>query len=103
MGRQHGPVPSAAPTGDDLYARLRAMYAGESEEDIAHRLGTTTKDVQRLKSLGPTGQKMLGLLWVIGWLDTGRELPPEMLDERADLYRQFRLGQRRDRAGRPDN
>jgi hypothetical protein len=87
---------------NQLYDRLRELLGQENDEDLAHELGTTTRDIARLKEgFGPTHLKLIGMLRVAGWLNPDPKLTPEEARKRAKLYQQTRRIQRQQRRPGP--
>lgn len=68
------PFGSVAPTPRDLYDRLVAVLAPESDEDLARKLELPLRTVQRMKSgEGPRFDRAVELLEIAGWLAATNE------------------------------
>lgn len=73
----------AAPTPEELYAALRNLYPGLSEEHVARELGlTSVKQLQQLKTSEsgepgtfPRGRLTVELLEAVGWIQRDGEAP----------------------------
>jgi hypothetical protein len=73
----------AAPAPEDLYARLRALYPGLSEEKVARELDIGIKTLQRLKQgHGTEYATTIALLDAVGLLSDDGEVTT-----RAELRR----------------
>lgn len=78
-----GAVDPAAPSPQDLYARLRELHDGLSEEKLARELDIGLKTLQRLKQgHGTEYATTVKLLDAVGWLTLDGASPT-----RAELRR----------------
>jgi len=80
-------VEPAAPTPQDLYARLRSLSEAPGDEELAHELGIKIRTLTRLKAgEGTQYETTIRLLGAAGWLNLDGDS-----DARARLQESLRF------------
>jgi transcriptional regulator with XRE-family HTH domain len=83
----------AAPTPQELYARLRSLSNAPGDEELAHELGIKIRTLTRLKAgEGTQYETTIKLLAAAGWLDLDSEADARARLEQAQKFVDSGLG-----------